>query len=1126
MSSRPKVTRKIAPSATRRNSPPEEKQNSLDVDLVTRHLAFMARGLRGVKLASDRLKKQLMSRIDRGDLTYGSIDPSVIVPYLEIDKEIMEYFTLDQDPLVELGSRKSAGCRNALSVFDKYDKAYLQDVGFKQVLDSHVATFLDKSRDLIEIADTRSFRITVDDVDDFPYIQLDVMNGVTGDSVIKINTVPFGLQNSSPLYQIVSIYGCTLTEYVKFYEGWNYPRARTFLKYLVETELYSLSIYNRTADSVFGIERIVNIPNLAGGGFTVASDFFEWLDERIAVDISNKQALVDAPVPIEDGFAAQYKLLKYWQKRLNAEPASPEQKQRLKFLKFAEYTGVDIHYQPAPGGRVYDYFAGLSPDDAHLIPRNFRRDRRQRSPLTNETLLEQVSADSIRVLYQLYDPRNGPAGMNQRQQLEYALVQTMNNEYHEGEEEIIRDCLTYIHIDPEYFYWSEEMPRFDDHLYNIALLEVYASSLGFSLPRLSLDNYEQMHLYCYIKGTMAKYEFPEKCPELLIPRINNALSDSDILKGSSITPVLLALCDDLLIPQIIDAKILFTILRQGSTDDLPISSRNRERHKQFVEFTDKQQTMLGVLYGTKDLDANVFCFIPRKDVMANCEDLIRDYNGKNIVELAESVGMKIPPGSDSMEYFMQSLPYCEAILSRGDFNPKAKNLAVEDLKLLTDHELIRYVLRGYPGYASREDLLKLATEALTTQSRMTLFVKDPPEIRNTFFDESFAFGLSKNKYAVCFVTSQRGQNYNISLDELDLLNHRDKVGGKVEAGDQILKFKLYVGQSDKSGYPTGVEINLAELDNIELLLSQTRDYWQKLIQRNIKKGRLKSPHFSPSGRLLPSITEEKGFDEDDQTDDLAQIYRNQNAFDSLAETIIICRGITAAANEDDAAVRKAYYALAPADRKILIKMLIILFDCGMHQRQWNGVRGRYPMLKSETGDENSLSKNKEALIELKLIALKDIKEELIESGKLNIVLLFNNLRMQVLTRADRVESSSFFTSNNSYTVVQAQDYLNNPQVCDPNGRDRDRVRQLREFVAEAERRQDQYLDNSNFRITVIYIIYDVLHVISQGAYGAHDAACLRMGSSKMINTAFYYLQLFGEADQLGFYEYWKLVNIV
>jgi hypothetical protein len=438
------------------------------------------------------------------------------------------------------------------------------------------------------------------------------------------------------------------------------------------------------------------------------------------------------------------------------------------------------------------------------------------------------------------------------------------------------------------------------------------------------------------------------------------------------------------------------------------------------------------------------------------------------------------------------------------------------------------VLRGYPGYASREDLLKFATEALTTQSRMTLFVKEPPEIRNTFFDGSFAFGLSKNKYVVCFITSQGGQNYNISLDELELLNHRDIVDGKVEAGDKILKFKLYVGQSDKHGYPSGVEINLAELDNIELLLSQTRDYWQKLILKNIKKGRLQSPHFNSSGRLLPSIAEEKDFNEfeDDQNNDLAQIYRNQSAFDSLAETITICRGITAAANEDDAAVRKAYYALAPTDRKILIKMLIILFDCGMHQRQWNGVRGRYPMLKSETGDEHSLSRNKEALIQLKLIELKEIKDELIESGKLNMVLLFNNLRMQVLNRADRAESASFSTSNNSYTVVQAQEYLDNPQVCDPNGRDRERVRQLREHVAEAERRQAQRLDNRNFRIPVIYIIYDVLHVISQGAHEGHDAACLRMGSSKMINTAFYYLKLFGEADQLGFYEYWRLVNIV
>jgi hypothetical protein len=134
--------------------------------------------------------------------------------------------------------------------------------------------------------------------------------------------------------------------------------------------------------------------------------------------------------------------------------------------------------------------------------------------------------------------------------------------------------------------------------------------------------------------------------------------------------------------------------------------------------------------------------------------------------------------------------------------------------------------------------------------------------------------------------------------------------------------------------------------------------------------------------------------------------------------------------------------------------------------------------------------------------------------------------VQQLNRAERVESSSFSTSSNSYVAAQAQDYLDNPQVCDPNGRDQERIRQLREHVAEAERRQAQHLDNSKFRIPVIYIIYDVLHVISQGAYGAQNAACLRMGSSKMINTAFYYLKLFGEADQLGFYEYWKLVNVV
>lgn len=172
-------------------------------------------------------------------------------------------------------------------------------------------------------------------------------------------------------------------------------------------------------------------------------------------------------------------------------------------------------------------------------------------------------------------------------------------------------------------------------------------------------------------------------------------------------------------------------------------------------------------------------------------------------------------------------------------------------------------------------------------------------------------------------------------------------------------------------------------------------------------------------------------------------------------------------------VIKQFNKLPNNTKQLIVKGLIAAFDCGMLQRQWKGVRGEYPYTSDQAGTEEGYETKKDLIVGQQLHLLNEVFLEL-KSISSTASLLFESLRVVALKNGSGKEDFTY----------------------------------------------EMYRDNNNIKqYKTLKMLFDD---ISKGE--DNGGLCIRLGSSKFIWTAYYWLKLFDNVRILGTFDVTKTVH--
>jgi hypothetical protein len=568
--------------------------------------------------------------------------------------------------------------------------------------------------------------------------------------------------------------------------------------------------------------------------------------------------------------------------------------------------------------------------------------------------------------------------------------------------------------------------------------------------------------------------------------------------------------------KLLTKTVFMTILKRGFINPLPIEERLLDRYKMWKYLSEDQKDIMRIMYNDPHL--NIVDFMNKNDTLIYCEDIVSRYESSSLQKLIVELGMVVPHNYSSFEYFIKSLPLYAEIASRGEDWDIEAHLDVSSLYLMCDIEIVEFILTGYTGHTSRAELLAHATRYLNN-GEMIVLIKWNEEVdiinedelnEPTSREEIFKYmsrapsnspfnlrlryyesGVSTSSMVEFTVSELNMCNQDLisqGSNDIDTRTEEQKLlDAETPLADTLRTFQpsVYTGRDILINRVTQPEIKPLSSEGIVILdsvLTVARSYFNDLVVYYLEKGTLKGINGSFETKEDKDIMEDCNAKVVSETNDIL------NALQDRLIAFTLKNGINYKLEKQTAElflslsyppkiVNLSTRSITVNAKQLIIEGLIIAFDCGMIQRQWKGVRGEYPYRSNEAGNEQDFEIKKDILVGDQLLLLGSVFEALDrdfpKAGE-----LFKSLSLK-----------------NLVTGAQTEEFITESMIS-------------RIPIPDQPGQFHEDLKDKTLRI-----LYDD---IAKGERAG--GLCIRLGSSKFIWTAYYWLKLFGNLQVLGKFE--------
>jgi hypothetical protein len=1058
--------------------------------------------------------KLFMQKILSSGLEYNDINPDEFIAVLNFFKSESRVIDNYDTNMPKINS-------NVKYLYESYQ------VEYSELINSMISEFLSKTpvnttkevlNVLITLIDLKGFpycKVNCGDesefkkiTDKYPDMKTQLKNSMK--NVISFRTPYYGLRVFNLALLVDSVYGLSISEYSDFYSR---PDLETKILQLInEHKLHGFIKYNPKKKN---IGSIINLPQLARLIF----------DKH---DIKSEEFFtrVEAFVPVKPSFRFNHLSMGAVYALLGDMKNFP--KPTKDFMENTSINPLEI-----PG--VVDYFSrteskgdleGIKNNDYITNPFYRMGDDTASAILKNQLGLQMRDWQTPQ--QQLFDFLSNSSGL---------LLDRFE------------DLTKIPDISPERY--VEFKVAHDCKSCNRSVNEFYCSRRNFNFKDKNVYNLKDCKIIIAIYSIMRDYGVPDKksnkaYPHQLIKGIVKIFN-----KSQNVEDVLNTFANILnLDKDLFNFDHFIEILKSGNSD-IKFSKEIVERKNKWNELKPIQLELLKAVYNDQFLNLRKFIDLGLKGLNdAPKEYLVIDSYDEDeeeeeyLNELLENVGMVRSEFKSPLEYILETLPTY----------PKTSG---DNLTDKTDQELIE-IIGGYPGHMSRKELIDIA------QQRGPKFLMiDNKTLEGREFEPLISTGEltpSSNVYNICYVYD----SCYFTISELTCYNTDLKVDNVREVVDE----KGAIVTKKVNGKDMIVYEEIAEPSLVLQPLSFYKNNFAFRISENIPKEVLKSfervieASYLYFKRILlndkdMTVDEVEDYDINGDIEEDTEEYPIIIAKHSLQYMLNRIKEVNMRHTELDSDNKNVYmsYISYPTNiRQMILESLVILFDCGMNQRQWrienDPERKNYPYTKEQSGTELGFDHSKDQVVGDKLIELINIIDAIgaqnIEAKYFVWNLLKKNLEYMdgkhtestnsILTEKKRIIETyiteprlfweNFFPGRRwggeEIKIINGKTYrvITNEwvdvRILSPE--------ELKTTVDERNLPEEKKSIITRQR-EVNTTLFDVIYIIGLGESRGGDAACIRSASIKLITIAYFYLNLFQEKQLLGNYDWWRIEAI-
>lgn len=605
----------------------------------------------------------------------------------------------------------------------------------------------------------------------------------------------------------------------------------------------------------------------------------------------------------------------------------------------------------------------------------------------------------------------------------------------------------------------------DEPIWSRTDLHEYLAYHGVYVPEI--NDLNVLYMYTYITCTILdhccpfptdkhKLEFNPKILNALSVRYNWFVAHSFGTDYTEDADLFISLAKFLNIKEeVLHFPALITILARGFVYPLPMSENEIDRARLWRSLSDTHKNLLRILYDDPRLFEYKFSILPTR--LLGCESLICQFKEHYSREQMLDLGMIVPYSMTPLEYFSVSLLYLRTISEREEnFSFK---IAIQEIPFMCDTELVDFIIGGYTGARSRQELCLHAERVIHKQDVVAL-VKAPytevdlPLGRKELFPYC-SYAPSTNPFNLLFVYKGDNSVYEFTLTELDILNKDLFIPNEDNTTNlKITQLNIPTGMSAQ-GIPTCHSLNREGLDLLMLLLDYCLIYVTELAKTYIDKGVF---------TCMNTELELKGEPMEGCLEDVA--LTNIQSLKSIRKRAELALIRCSARDDYELKLVNTFLGLSELYKKMIVDGLVMFFECGMIQRQWDGVKGKYPHTEAEAKSE------------------REFKDKDIRVGQ-----MLANI-CEHLTKMDANTTASSLLQNLPLMTL-------------------DNDRQTESFFTEENK------NHTGIR-TLKHMYTDIVIGEAQGGI------CIRTASGKLISTAYYWLKMFNRLAILGAFDILRL----
>jgi hypothetical protein len=991
-----------------------------------------------VKIKNPGYREHLQRRIIDGSLVYGEIDPKIILPYLMVSQPAENFVKFKFSKT----DRTEEYAKNLSFVYNSVKKSYFDTKKFMEAAKSRLRYTIGIADEFTPlVGQGKILNITTSEFDGFPIFVVELFEE-NGEHIVTAHTAPYGIKTENDYLLISKIYGQKRTmekdPYSYFYDYiklmnleeevckqiWDYGRVnKVVFRTKTDEDISSCT-------SIVNLSKLVNLSEPSHNIEIPKSSFAK--SESIKMDMS-----------------------------MHPEKYETLHKKQLAFILKTELNILT---------------SNISFADGNPVTGSYR--------FTRENPFLWMQERNIQTVFGLLDLQSPED--NSREALKRYIDIGGNFDIGEFRYADNINSSTLYHSTKEY-----KIP----YPYNAnLLLDYYASSRGYKIPTDVLDDQRIGLIYSAIASMIMEYGVPSKKNRKPFTRrmVKIIIETAKTAPETSHHKLLDNIADLIEVNRdILNFRLFEKILTTGKTSNLDVSPVKIDRSLKWQNFTTRQFILMRNVYKNENMHGRDFTYIKTPEY--SLETIICEYKHSELETLIETLGMVAPIDVDIFDYFVETLPMYKAFIKRPhDFDSlKPRSEIKEDLEAYCDIEIFMNIFGGNFFHTSRQDLINKSNKFLLGSPAFVMRVADsfdeppenePPEemrkrleeqkeISNEYDRKSLYIDTlppSGNPFNVTFIYIDGEREYSISITELDALNR------SIICDDFTVKrLPLNVTLGDESGgkytkviVPVTVPKNA--IDMFETTLEYSEIYFKGLLQNVYDLCEMKG--LTEDLEIDPNISEEY-LDNLEDEDDLYIINESNKSFKSVLLKIKNNKISNLASSLHEKKIVDVFFRYNMKTRNLIVKGLFYMFDCGMMQRQWKGVRGEYPMTNEQSGSERNFENQKDLIVGVKLHEINDVLFQLEKKEK---------------------SSAQFFKD---LQIMTFQTGSKSPLICEGSDTNKRNIGKLLNDVGVGDSRQ------------------------------IDTRMCIRMASSKMINTAYYHLRLFDEDKKIGKYEYWKLENI-